>query len=347
MTKESQSKEEEIELGSLFIIIGKGFSNLFRFIGNIFKGIFHFLILMLLFIKDNCIKLAIAIAIGGVMGAFIEFSKDVTYGADLQVQPNFKSSRQLYNNINYYNDLVKQKDTTSLSRVFKISKDEAASLKKLEIYPVKNGTDLLTSYDDLILSVDTLTAKSYSFDIFKNTFTDFDYKTHNIHVVATKNDVFSKLDEVIISSVVDNKFFNKVKTLTNENLNRTDSLLRENLSQLDSLRRVYMTVLIEESKKQNIGTSIDLGGTKKTTKELEVFEANREINSDLKDITTERAENSEVLNVISNFQPIGYEIKGIDKNYGFLGVGLGFALMVLFLLLKQLNSYLDNYKNSL
>jgi len=44
MSKESQSKEEEIELGSLFIIIGRGFSNLFRFIGNIFKGIFHFLI---------------------------------------------------------------------------------------------------------------------------------------------------------------------------------------------------------------------------------------------------------------------------------------------------------------
>ena len=344
MTKESQSKEEEIELGSLFIIIGKGFSNLFRFIGKIFKGIFHFLILILLFVKNNFIKLAIAIVIGAIAGTFLEFKKDVTYGADLQVQPNFKSTRQLYNNVNYYNDLVKQKDTASLARVFKISKDEAARLKSFTIFPVKNGNDLLTSYDDLILSVDTLTAKSYSFVNFKNTFTDFDYKIHNIHVVATKNNVFSKLDEVIISSVVDNKFFNKVKTLTNENLNRTDSLLKQNLSQLDSLRRVYMTVLIEESKKQNTGTSIDLGGTKKTTKELELFETNRQINADLKDITTERAESSEVLNVISNFQPIGYEIKGIDKNYGFLVAGLGLVLMILFLLFRQLNNYLNNYK---
>ena len=344
MTKESQPKEEEIELGSLFIIIGKGFSNLFRFIGKIFKGIFHFLILILLFVKDNFIKLAIATVIGAVAGTFLEFKKDVTYGADLQVQPNFKSSRQLYNNVNYYNDLVKQKDFVSLERVFNINNEEAITLKRFQIYPIKNGNDLLTSYDDLILSVDTLTAKSYSFANFKNTFTDFDYKTHNIHVVATKNNVFSKLDEVIISSVVDNKFFNKVKTLTNENLNRTDSLLKQNLSQLDSLRRVYMTVLIEESKKQNTGTSIDLGGTKKTTKELELFETNRQINADLKDITTERAENSEVLNVISNFQPIGYEIKGIDKNYGFLVAGLGLVLMILFLLLKQLNNYLNNYK---
>ena len=344
MAKESQNQEEEIELGSLFIIIGKGFSNLFQFIGKIFKGIFHFFILILLFVKNNFIKLAIATVIGAVAGVFLEFKKDVTFGADLQVQPNFKSSRQLYNNVNYYNDLVKQKDTLSLAEAFNINVSDAATLKKFEIYPIKNGNDLLTSYDDLILSVDTLTAKSYSFTNFKTTFTDYDYKIHNIHVVATKNNIFSKLDKVIISSVVDNQFFNKVKVLTNENLNRTDSLLRQNLSQLDSLRRVYMTVLIEEAKKQNSGTSIDLGGNKKTTKELELFDTNRQINNDLKLISKDRSEKSEVLNVISNFQPIGYEIKGIDKNYGVLAAGLALALMILFLLFKQLNNYLNNYK---
>lgn len=344
MAKEPQTENEEIELGSLFIIIGKGFSNLFRFIANIFKGIFHFFILILLFVKNNIIKLAIATIIGAVGGSFIEFNKVVTYGADLQVQPNFKSSRQLYNNVNYYNDLVKQKDTISLSKAFKISTKAASTLKKFEIFPIKNGNDLLTSYDDLILSVDTLTAKSYSFANFKTTFTDYDYKVHNIHVIASKNDIFSKLDQVIISSVVDNQFFNKVKVLTNENLNRTDSILKQNLTQLDSLRKVYMTVLIEKAKKENSGTNIDLGSSKKTTKELELFTTSREINSDLKDITKDRSENSEVLNVISNFQPIGYEIKGIDNNYGFLAAGLGFVLMVLFLLLKQLNVYLNNYK---
>ena len=343
MAKESHSKEE-IELGSLFIIIGKGFSNLFNFIASLFKGIYHLLILFLLFIKANIIKLSLAALIGGAIGTFFELNKAQTFGADMQVQPNFKSSRQLYNNVNYYNDLVKQKDTVTLAETFNLSIANAASLKKFEIYPIKNGNDLLTSYDDLILSVDTLTAKSYSFETFKNTFTDFDYRVHNIHVKATKNDVFSKLDQVIISSVVNNKFFNKVKTLTNENLNRTDSLLRQNLTQIDSLRRVYMTVLIEESKKVNSGTNIDLGGTKRTTKELELFETNRIINKDLKEISKDKSEQSEVLNVISNFQPIGYEIKGIDENYAVQAALLGIALMFLFLFLKQLDTYLNNYK---
>ncbi|WP_347172996.1 hypothetical protein [Polaribacter uvawellassae] len=343
MAKESQPKEE-IELGSLFIIIGKGFSNLFNFIATVFKGIYHLVILLLLFVKTNLIKLVLAAVIGGVIGTFFQLKKAPTFGADMQVQPNFKSTRQLYNNVNYYNDLVKQKDTITLAKTFNLSAEIAAKLKKFEIYPIKNGNDLLTSYDDLILSVDTLTAKSYSFDVFKNTFTDYDYRIHNIHVIATQNNVFSKLDEVIISSVVNNKFYNKVKRLTNENLNRTDSLLRQNLTQIDSLRRVYMTVLVEESKKENTGTSIDLGGTKTTTKELELFETNRRINKDLKDISEDKSEKSEVLNVISNFQPIGYEIKGIDKNYGVQIALLGVVLMVLFLLLKQLNVYLNNYK---
>ena len=344
MSKEKNTKDDEIELGSLFIIIGRGISNLFNFIGNIFKGIYHFLILFLLFIKTHAKKLLISAIIGAIIGSVMEFKKDTTFGADLQVQPNFKSARQLYNNINYYNDLVKQKNTDLLAKVFNISSEDASSLKKFEVFPIKNGNDFLTAYDKLILSVDTLTAKSYSFSLFKNTFTKYNYKAHNVHVIATKNDVFSKLDAVIISSIVENKHFDKVKRLVNENLNRTDSLLRENIVQIDTLRKVYMKVLLEEAKNLSTGTSIDLGGDKKTSKELDLFEANRQINKDLKKISKDKAEKSEVINVISNFQHVGYEIKGVQENYGFLGGALGAGLMILFLVLVQMNAYLDNYK---
>ena len=44
MSTAKNNNEEEVDLGSLFVIIGKGFKNFFNFIGSIFKGIFHFLI---------------------------------------------------------------------------------------------------------------------------------------------------------------------------------------------------------------------------------------------------------------------------------------------------------------
>jgi len=344
MSTNQQNKEEEVDLGSLFLIIGNGFKKLFNFIWMLITGIFHFLILILLFIKGNMVKLLIAALIGGGIGSYLEFTKEKTFGSDLLVQPNFKSTKQLYNNVNYYNDLVAQKEVDLLAGTFGISSEEAKSIRKFTVTPIKSENDILEAYDELVLSIDTLTVKSYSFNLFKRAFTDYDYKVHNVHVESIDSKVFGNLDKAIISSITKNNYFNKLKNITRENLFRTDSLLRENLSQIDSLRQVYMKVMLVEAKKSTTGTSIDLGGDKRTTKELELFQTNRIINKDLKEVSEDISEKSEIINVISNFQPVGEEIKGIGQNYIFILAGLGILLISLFLLLKELNMYLENYK---
>jgi hypothetical protein len=343
-TNTNNNKEEEVDLGSLFVIIGKGFSNFFNFIGTIFIGIFNFIIAILIFLKKNSMKIGIATFIGFGAGVFLEVNSSSKYESNLLVEPNFESTRQLYNTINYYNDLVQQKDTVALQKIFSLDNASAASIKKFEIEPLVVDTDIINLYDDLILSVDTLTIRSYEYLDFKAAFTNYDYRVHKISVVAEKNNVFDKLDDVIIASVVNNKYFNRVKVLTNESLNRTDSLYRQNLIQIDSLRKVYMLVMLEEAKKQTAGTSIDLGGEKTTTKELELFETNIKINLELIDIAEEKSKKYDVINVISNFQPIGYEIKGVTKNQGFILGVLGGGLMIVFLLLIKLNKFLENYK---
>lgn len=344
MSTQKNQKEEEIDLGSLFAMIGRGISNLLNFIIGIFKEIFHFLILCLLFVKEHIVKLSIATIIGIAAGFFVEFNAPDKYVSTMLVEPNFKSTRQLYNNLEFYHGLIQQQDTASLQKVFNLSKEEAGSLKKFEITPIRKANDIVSSYNELILEVDSLALKGYSFEEFKNAFTDYDYKVHKIEVEAEQNNVFQKLDEVIIGSVIENKYFERVKSIINQNLNRTDSLYQQNLSQLDSLRMVYMNVLVEEAKKQTNGTNIDLGGEKETSKELELFETYRKLNYDLRKIAEERSEKYEVINVISNFQPVGTEIKGITKNFAFLLGCFGFGLMTFILLLGKLNQYLNNYK---
>ena len=344
--QKQQNNEEEVDLGSLFIIIGKGFSKFFNFIGSIFKCIFDFLIEILLFLKKNIIKIGLATIFGAICGFFLQSNSPEKYGSDLLLEPNFKSVMQLYNNIQFYNDLVKQKDTIGLVKAFNLNKEDAASLKKFTVEPIVNENDIINGYNEFITEVDTTTVRSYSFDEFKASFSDYDYKIHKVQVISEKNNVFKKLENKIISSIVENKYFKRLKELTNENLNRTDSVYRENLAQIDSLRKVYMTVMIEEAKKQSTGTSIDLGGEKRTTKELELFETNRRINSDLKDLADQKAAEFEVINVISNFQPVGYEINGVTKNYIFILGALSAALMIVFLLLLKLNKFLENYKKN-
>ena len=343
-TKQSTNSEEEVDLGSLFVIIGKGFSKFFNFIGDIFKGIFHFLIVILIFLKENSLKIGIAAIIGFAVGIFLELKSSDTYSSVMLVQPNFKSVSQLYNNINYYNDLVKQKDTVGIQNTFNLDKETAASLKEFSIEPIDNENDIINAYNDFVLEVDTATVSSYTFEYFKASFKDLDYKTHEINVIAEKNDVFNKLDEIIISSVVKNKYFSRVKELTNENLNRTDSLLRQNLGQVDSLRKVYMQVMIEEAKKQSNGTSIDLGGEKRSTKELELFATKGDLNLELIDVVIDKSEKYEVVNVISNFQPKGSEIKGVENNKGVQLAILSSILVIFILLLLRLNNYLSAYR---
>ena len=338
------NNEEEVDLGSLFTIIGKGFSKFFNFIGNIFKGIFHFFISILIFLKENSFKIGIAAIIGFAVGIFLEVKSSDTYSSDMLVQPNFKSVSQLYNNINFYNDLVEQRDTLGIQNTFNLDKETAASLKEFSIEPIANENDIINAYNDFVLEADTTTVSSYTFEDFKASFKDLDYKTHKINVIAEKNDVFNKLDEIIISSVVKNKYFSRVKELTNENLNRTDSLLRQNLGQVDSLRKVYMQVMIEEAKKQSNGTSIDLGGEKRSTKELELFATKQNLNSELTDIVIDKSEKYEVVNVISNFQPVGYKIDGVSENKAVQFSILGILLMVVILLFTKINTYLGNYK---
>jgi hypothetical protein len=64
-----------------------------------------------------------------------------------------------------------------------------------------------------------------------------------------------------------------------------------------------------------------------------LFETNREINADLEDISTQKSTKNEIINVLSSFQAIGTEIKGITKNYAFLFSFIGAGLMVLLILI--------------
>lgn len=343
MSTAKHNNEEEVDLGSLFVIIGKGFKNFFNFIGSIFKGIFHRFILILIFLRLHLIKFVIAALVGAIAGFFLENSKEIKFSSNLIVQPNFESAQNLYKNINYYNDLITQKNTQQLSSIFKLDSSKAASLRKFEITPITNRNDVINAYDKFILEVDTLTVKSYDFDDFEASFTDYDYLVHNIEVEATVSDIFNDLESVIINSIEKNTFFNKIRNLTRENLNTKDSILKANFIEVDSLRNVYMRAILEGAKNNSKGTNIDLGNKSNINKENDLFEIDRKIIYDLSQTFEDIAYKSNVINIISNFQSIGSEIKGIKNNYIFLLSSMSVLLMLLYVSLIEFNKYLMNY----
>ena len=95
----NQTSNEEVDLGNLFKVIGKGFTNLFRGIEKFFKGIFHYLILFLIFLRNNALKLGMATLIGGAGGLVLDITKPKVYSSTMIVEPNFKSCVELLKNL--------------------------------------------------------------------------------------------------------------------------------------------------------------------------------------------------------------------------------------------------------
>jgi len=343
MSKHNISQEEEIELGSLFKIIGRGFSNLFNAVGKLFKGILHYLILFLIFLRNNALKLSLAVLVGAAFGLYLDLTKPQLYSSTMIVEPNFKSALQLYQNIDFYHELVKQKDSILLAQTFNIPVNEAAKLKGFYIEPIKNENEKFVFFDDFIEDVDTTTVRSIDIKEFKKSFSNYDYKYHQIKVTSLNNSIFKKLNRPIINSIESNPYFNYQKSINNQNLLQNEKVLVKSLQEVDTLRRIYNEVLITVAKKAELGTSITLAEGSKKTDELELFNESLRLNRELVENNKEKAESSEILNIVSDFSKIGKKESSLIKKMTIvLGIGMG-LLMLSFILLRQLNRFLLKY----
>jgi hypothetical protein len=343
MAKQNIPQDDEVDLGNLFKIIGKGFKNLFNAIGQFFKSVFHYFILLLLFLRNNALKLGIAVFIGSVIGLYLDLTLPKQYSSSMIVEPNFKSAQQLYQNINFYHELVKQKDLNLLAQTFQIPVSEASKLKGFYIGPLKNENEKYEFFNDFIEEVDTTTIKNIDIIEFKKGFTDYDYKYHQIKVKSLSNIIFEKLSTPIISSIQNNSYYKYQKKINDENLFQNEKVLVKSLQEVDTLRKIYNEVLITEAKKSEMGTNITLAQGVKKTDELELFNESLKLNEELINNNKEKAETTDILNVVSTFSKVGIKERSLLKKMtAILGLGFG-LLMLIFILLKQLNSYLLKY----
>jgi len=259
MSKENMSSDE-VDLGSLFRIIGKGIQNFFNAIGTFFAALYHYLILFLLFLRNNAIKLGIAALVGGGIGLYLDITEPPIYSSKMIVEPNFKSTQQLYNNIAFYHELVKQKDTTLLAKSLSISTREASKLKGFYIEPIKNNNEKYEAFNNFAQELDTIFAKNIDINDFKKEFSDLDFRYHEIVVKSSNSLIFSKLGEPIINSIENNTYYKNLKEINDENFLQNQRVLEKSLTEIDTLRKIYNEVLITEAKKMESGNVVSTFG---------------------------------------------------------------------------------------
>ena len=118
MSKEKPQPEqsEEVDLGQLFKLIGNAFDRFFKFIASIFIGVYKLVLVLLIHFYKRVVWYAAAVIIGVVVGFIIDMNLDKLYGANMFIETNFNSSRQVYENIKQFHQLAyEDKDSLELA----------------------------------------------------------------------------------------------------------------------------------------------------------------------------------------------------------------------------------------
>lgn len=338
-------QSEEVDLGQLFKLIGNAFNRFFRFIGSIFTGIFGVIILFLLFIQKNFIKLVIVGTLGLIIGFYLDITKKPSYISTMVVEPNFSSAQQLYNNINFYNELADAEDSTALADVLEITKKEASTIKKFKVESYSDENQKVLLFDRFVRSLDTTTRKTIDMNVYLKNFNSFDARFHTVSVIATNNSVAKKIQTVIINSISNNEYFTLQKYISDVNIQLQDSLYNKGITEIDSLQLLYKKVMLKEADRPMQGTNISLGENGgKDNKELALINKMDELKNGLVELNEERANKSSIINVISDFPNKGVEQKGFLNSYKILVPSCMLVLALLIFALLSLNKYLSNYK---
>ncbi len=340
-----QQPSEEIDLGQLFNAIGRQFDRFFRFIGRIFNGLFGVVLLFLFFIQKHFLKLLAVVIIGFVLGFILDKKKDPIYISSMVIEPNFNSVQQLYNNIGFYNELAKAKDSLSLSEALNITSKEASSIKKFSVESYSDENQKIMLFDEFVRSLDSITKKAIDMKAYLKNFNSLDARFHTISVIASDNKVAKQFQPAIISSISNNSYFNLQKDISDSNIELQDSLYTKQIREIDSLQLLYKRVMLKEAERSIQGTNITLGekGTQ-NNKELSLINKMEDLQKGLVELNIERGNKSNILNVISDFPRKGVREKGILKSYKFLIPSLLLMITACILMLVSLNKYLKNYK---
>ncbi len=346
MSDKKHLQEEEVDLGNLFTVIGKGISNLFKVFIHFFNTLFHYCILLLIFFKKHFFKLIAAIVLGGVFGYLLEYSKPKEYGSELIVETNFGSGLRLYNQIEYLSDLIKKKDTIALSKSLNLPLDKVSPITKIEITAYQPKQNLLLAYDEFVKTTDTVFTKHFTVEDYKKRQAEYDYRYHLIKIHSKLNTVFHEITPGLIK-LVENDYYKNRRDISKDELMQKKIILQKNLIQIDSLRSLYKAVAIREAEKQTSRSTIEISQKEsdKSEKDIELFQTSNQILIQLTKLNINISRKNNIVNIISDFNEIGVlDNKLTGKKYFQFALLFG-GLLLGFILLLKINNYIENYKN--
>ncbi|MFI0429718.1 hypothetical protein [Mariniflexile sp. HMF6888] len=350
MSKElpQPNQSEEVDLGQLFKLIGNAFDRFFKFIASIFIGIYNVFLLLLIHIYRRLVWYATAVILGVVIGFIIDMNSNKLYGANMFIETNFNSARQVYENVKDFHQLANiDKDTLGLAKKLGISTDEAAHLKGFYIEADLDENNIAEMYSDFCKRLDSISRLEMTYERYKNSLTAYNFRVHRIGVASTNKSIYKKIEQAFIEGISGNAYLNELAKVNNEILVRKDSVLQNQIQKTDSLVKEYLQIRINESKKEPIpgsGTNLYMGdaesGGSLMVDESKLLERRLGLENGRRVLDSAIVRQKNVVNVLANFPQSGYDIREWYDKKKFLLPLILFVMTLLVFSFMGLGKYL-------
>ncbi|MEZ4796970.1 MAG: hypothetical protein R2785_07350 [Flavobacteriaceae bacterium] len=343
-----QNNSEEVDLGQLFNFIGDAFNKLFRFFGSIIMYVFNLIVFSAKAVVKNYKIIFISMVLASILGYIYEKTKPDVYSSQMLVKPYFDSKYQLVTNINFYNALIGERDYKQLTEIFSINEEDAEKILEFEINPgPETENDRLVQYDKFVQSLDSVRAQEVSFDDFIDNRSIYSGEFFEISVKSYKKDIFRSLEEGLNST-----FSN---TYSTKKMEKRDSILAierqtilSSLKEIDSLKKVYINVMLEESKSKDGSYTTKDGLSfiqeKTDTKEYDLLDKEISLKSKLSKIDAQQVEEDVFFDTLSSFQDVGAKYSTIYQKYSIIFPILTFAILCIVYLMTKAVRFVNKYE---
>lgn len=311
MSKDSQQPQqpEEVDLGQLFKLIGNAFDRLFRLIGNILNKIFLAFVWTVFFVKRHVIKIVLAGIIGFGYGFFKQKKGEPIYKSTTVIKQNYETGENLYRSIEYYNELINDKDTVTLGNLLGIEPSTAGSIINLEIESVVTNNDKLKTFDLYIKSIDSTLASTVTLDEFISNSKEYDHPVQRLIIRAKERGAFGPIISKTIDNINNTEYFITEQKKDLDQLTQLENSIKQSLEVSNELKEVYKKVLVEVPSEKRLGsqTSIRIDNTedKNITKEYELYTNDVELRRELVEIRRKKEDKDKIIEVVSSQQNQG------------------------------------------
>lgn len=315
----SRKDNDDVDLGSALVIMGRGFRSIGRFFSGIFRAFGDAIVYALLFLKRMMWWLIAAVIIGLSLGSYLNYVNGPMYHSVMTARYNFGSTRALYNTIDYLNALISEDRLTDLSKALSISVDEAKSIKLFSATPLtseKAISDLYYEYylatdRRLAVRTDTFWTRTIRYKDFKEGLTKYDFPVQLLTAYSNRSDIFPKIQQGLINTIVSNGTLKRNEEINKRIQEDDEKLTITSIQGLDTLRQVYNERLRQmdrgpESGSANL-TVLDKMLVKQNP-ELEVFDKFLQFKDELRSIRNSTLNKQEIVQVSASFNPVGRKV---------------------------------------